>query len=104
MNTAQKLFIGTFAGAMSLAITGCATEKDYRPTESYSELEEQAVAETETRQLVGSRLKQTVDPNNPNPATLSPTTIITREELDRSGEIRLDQILNKHINIRSGRN
>ena len=104
MNTAQRLLIGTVAGAMSIGLSGCASGGDYRPSESYAELDEQPVVTTETRELVGSRLKQTIDPNNPNPATLSPTTIISRDEIDRSGEISLGHMLKKYINIRTTKN
>ena len=101
MNTAQRLLIGTVAGAMSIGLSGCASGGDYRPSESYSELKEQPHVATETRELVGSRLKQTIDPNDPNPATLSPTSIISRDEIDRSGEVTLGSMLQKYLNIRS---
>ncbi len=101
MNTAQRLLFGTVAAAISVGLSGCASSGDYRPTESYAELEEQPHATTETRELVGSRLKQTIDPNNPNPATLSPTSVISRDEIDRSGEVNLQQMLQKYLNIRT---
>jgi broad specificity polyphosphatase/5'/3'-nucleotidase SurE len=104
MNTAQKLLIGTVAGAMSAGLSGCASSSTYSPSESYAELEEQPHAEVETRELVGSRLKQTFDPNDPNLPTLSPTSIISREEIDRTGEVSLGPILQKYLNLRKTRN
>ena len=101
MNTAQRLLFGTVAAAISVALSGCASSGDYQPSESYAELEEQPHVATETRELVGSRLKQTIDANNPNPATLSPISIISRDEMDRSGEINLQQMLQKYLNMRN---
>jgi len=52
-------------------------------------------ADSETVQLGVSRIPRTVEVDNPNRTTISPVTIITREELERTGAVDLGDALKR---------
>ena len=48
------------------------------------------------REVTGSRIPTELDPDDPYPKTRVPVTIITRDEIDRSGAIGVSGVLRNH--------
>ena len=72
----------------------CATAPNtdyYDPAEKFSKK-----APPARMQIVGSRIAREVSPDDPSPPTLSPTAVITREELDRQGDVGLARVLRRY--------
>ena len=86
--------------AVAVLVTGCATSTvPFEPTVKQEVAAEKQV-ETVTREITGSRLKRTVDPDNPNANTLSPVGVMTDEELSRHRT--LEDAIGTMINMRGG--
>lgn len=86
------------AGAVLL--TACATGTvPFEPTKN-QKVAEQTHVESVTREVTGSRIKRTIDPNNPNANTLSPVSVMEHEELLRHRT--LDDAIGTMINMRRG--
>lgn len=64
----------------------------YDPAEKFSKM-----APPERMQIVGSRLAREVSPDDPSPPTLSPTMVITRKQLDRTGDMDLHRVLRRYV-------
>lgn len=75
------------AGAMLALLMGCSANP-YQPERKFSEVSQQRLV-----QLAGSRIPRLVDINDPNPTTISPVTVITRDEIDARGAGDLSDFL-----------
>lgn len=86
------------AGAVLL--TACATgTAPFEPTKN-QKVAEQTHVESVTREVTGSRIKRTIDPDNPNANTLSPVSVMDHEELLRHRT--LNDAIGTMINMRGG--
>jgi len=86
------------AGAVLL--TACATGTvPFEPTKN-QKVSEQTHVEFVTREVTGSRIKRTIDPDNPNANTLSPVSVMDNEELLRHRT--LEDAIGTMINMRGG--
>ncbi len=86
------------AGAVLL--TACATGTvPFEPTKN-QKVSEQTHVESVTREVTGSRIKRTIDPDNPNANTLSPVSVMDNEELLRHRT--LEDAIGTMINMRGG--
>lgn len=86
------------AGAVLL--TACATGTvPFEPTKN-QQVAEQTHVESVTREVTGSRIKRTIDPDNPNANTLSPVSVMEHEELLRHRT--LNDAIGTMINMRGG--
>lgn len=86
------------AGAVLL--TACATGTvPFEPTRT-QKVAEHSHVESVTREVTGSRIKRTVDPDNPNANTLSPVSVMDHEELLRHRT--LNDAIGTMINMRGG--
>ncbi len=56
----------------------------------------------ETRQVTGSRIPTEIDPDENHPKTMIPVTIISRDDIDRSGAISIGGVLRSHPAIWGG--
>lgn len=45
--------------------------------------------------FTGSRIPQAVDENSPYPATTSPLFVMTREQIDQTGEVETGEVLRR---------
>jgi hypothetical protein len=81
--------------------TACASSTvPFEPTLK-QEVAAQTQVESETREFTGSRIKRTIDPDNPNKSTLSPVTQMGSEELSRHRTI--EDALRPLLNMRGGK-
>ncbi|MCG8435951.1 MAG: hypothetical protein MJA83_18180 [Gammaproteobacteria bacterium] len=58
---------------------------------------EQQEVETVRRVVTGSRIKQEVDPTAEIPATQQSVRVVSRDEIDRTGQVDLDDALERAI-------
>ena len=101
MERMSKLISVSTVCAIAVLATACASSTvPFEPTLK-QEVAAQTQVESETREVTGSRLKRTIDPNNPNKSTLSPVTQISNEELRRHRTI--EDALRPLINMRGGK-
>jgi outer membrane cobalamin receptor len=72
------------AAALALTLGACATQShsEYDPVPKFASLQQP----TEKIEVTGSRIKRSADADNLNRDTLSPTSVITREEIDARSE------------------
>lgn len=63
----------------SVALAACSASP-YLPEKKFA-----SAAEKRLMRMTGSRISQMVDPNDPIPATRSPLTVITRDQIDHYG-------------------
>ena len=80
----------TVTSAVYLA--GCAASTGYDPSKKFA-----AMAPAQPMIVTGSRLRQVVSPDDPNPPTVSPTSVITREAIVNSGHIDMKQLLIDYV-------
>jgi len=81
-------------------VAGCASSTvPFEPTLK-QEVAEQTQVETEIREVTGSRIKRTVDPNNPNKDSLTNITVLSSEQLQNHRSI--ESALRPLINMRGG--
>ncbi len=100
MERMPKLVSVTAVCSGALLLAACATGTvPFEPTKN-QEVAEQTHVESVTREITGSRIKRTVDPDNPNANTLSPVSIMDHEELLRHRT--LDDAIGSMINMRGG--
>lgn len=98
MNVSSKSLSLAVIGTIFVA--GCASQGEpYQPYGESSAITEPS-SQPETIQVVGSRLKRTVDPDNPNLSTLSPVSVITNEQMQRRGYNNLCDAVSPMINFR----
>ncbi len=81
--------VGMLLPVLALALAACATSSQL--SQSTAQIEPKQ--KPEPVELGLSRIPQKVDPSNPQ--TTSPTTIITREELDQTGAVSLQDALRR---------
>ena len=82
-------------------VAGCASSTvPFEPTLK-QEVAEQTQVETEIREVTGSRIKRTVDPNNPNKDSLTNITVLGSEQLKNHRSI--ESALRPLINMRGNR-
>lgn len=67
---------------LALLLGACAAQNVYDPVPKFASLERPA----EQIEVTGSRIKRSADVDNLNRDTLSPTSVITREEIDARSE------------------
>lgn len=72
----------TRVAVLAFALCGCATQSEYDPVPKFASLQQP----TEKIEVTGSRIKRSADTENPNRNTLSPTSVITREEIEARSE------------------
>ena len=101
MERIPKLVSVTAICSGAVLLTACATGTvPFEPTKN-QEVAEHTHVESVTREVTGSRIKRTVDPDNPNANTLSPVSIMDNEELRRHRTI--EDAIGTMINIRGRR-
>ncbi len=101
MEKMSKLVSASTICASVVLVTACASSTvPFEPT-AKQEVAAQTHVESETREVTGSRLKRTVDPDNPNANTLSPVAVMDDEELSRHRT--LEDAIGTMINIRGGK-
>lgn len=97
----SKLVSVSTIGVGVVLISACATSTvPFEPTVK-QEVAAQTQTEMVTREITGSRLKRTVDPDNPNATTLSPVAVMDDEELSRHRSI--EDAIGTMINMRGGK-
>ena len=97
----SKLVSAATIGASVVLISACATSTvPFEPTVK-QEVAAQTQPEMETREVTGTRIKRTVDPDNPNASTLSPVAVMDDEELSRHRSIK--DAIGTMINMRGGK-
>ena len=83
MERMLKLVSASTICAGAVLVAGCASGTvPFEPTLK-QEVAAQTQVETETREFTGSRIKRTIDPDNPNANSLSPVTVLDQEDLSR---------------------
>ncbi len=94
----KLLSVSTICAGAVLATACASSTVPFEPTLK-QEVSAQTQAESETREVTGSRLKRTVDPDNPNATTLVPVVVIKGEDLQQHRTLK-DALQN--INVRGG--
>lgn len=92
----------SLAAMATVFLVGCASGGDPYQPRGQSAAVTKASKQPETIQVVGSRIKRSVDPDDPNKSTLSPVSVITNEEMSRRGYNNLYDALSPMLNIRGG--
>ena len=99
MERTSKLISVSTICAGAVLVTACASSTvPFEPTLK-QEVTAQTQVESETREVTGSRLKRTVDPDNPNKTTLVPVVIIKGDDLRQH---RTLQDALRNINTKGG--
>ena len=75
-----------------VCLAGCASSTGYDPSKKFA-----AMAPAQPMIVTGSRLRQVVSPDDPNPPTSSPTSVITREAIFQSGYTDLQRLLTDYV-------
>ena len=100
MERMPKLVSAPVVCAGAVFLTACATGTvPFEPTRT-QKVAEHTHVESVTREVTGSRIKRTVDPDNPNANTLSPVSVMEHEELLRHRT--LEDAIGTMINMRGG--
>ena len=92
-----KLVSAPVVCAGAVLLTACATGTvPFEPTRT-QKVAEHTHVESVTREVTGSRIKRTVDPDTPNANTLSPVSVMEHEELLRQRTIddAIETLINK---------
>lgn len=87
--TGQTIFRLTGLGITALTLAAC-TASPYVPEHKFAEASEARLVV-----VTGSRIPQMVDMNERNPRTTTPTSIITIEDIERTGEMSLCRALKR---------
>lgn len=87
--TGQTILRFTGLGITVLTLAAC-TASPYVPEQKFAE-----AAEARLVVVTGSRIPQMVDMNERNPRTTTPTSIITIEDIERTGESSLCRALKR---------
>lgn len=86
-------------GFAMLALAGCASNDVYEPEPKFAQFE----ADTEKSELTGSRIADYGSPIEQSLGALAPTSVITRDLMDRYGESNLQRFLHSRFpNMVSG--
>lgn len=100
----SKSCAGCLCGVAALSLGACASTETYDPEPKFSQFQ----SAPETVELTGSRLSRYGDRSELARDALSPTSVITRDYLDRYGESSLSRLLCRNfpnlVGDRSGRN
>ncbi len=94
MMTTTRL-LGIAGIACVFLASGCATTDSigtYNPTAKFSQM-----APAQPMLITGSRIRSMVSPDDVNPPTALPVTVITREAIDNSGAVSVQQVLMRHV-------
>ena len=101
MERMLKLVSASTICAGAALVAGCAASTvPFEPTLK-KEVTAQTQVETEVREVTGSRIKRTVDPNNPNKDSLTNITVLGSEQLKNHRSI--ESALRPLINMRGNR-
>lgn len=95
--TGQTIFKLTGLGITALMLAAC-TASPYVPEKKFAEASEARLVV-----VTGSRIAQMVDINERNPRTATPTSIITIEDIERTGEMSLCRALKRMMPNMVGR-
>lgn len=87
MTSATRSAFGVLFGAVALA---ACTASPYLPEQKFAEASEARLVV-----LTGSRIPQMVDMNERNPKSSTPTSVITTEDIERTGESSLCRALRR---------
>ncbi|MDH3588499.1 MAG: hypothetical protein OEQ74_03775 [Gammaproteobacteria bacterium] len=76
----------------ALLLQACVSGHEYNPESKFADMRP-----VQPMKITGSRISRMVDPDDPNQQTLSPVSVMTDEDIARSGEINLGDYLQKRL-------
>ncbi|MBA3564127.1 MAG: hypothetical protein H0W33_09005 [Gammaproteobacteria bacterium] len=104
MPESSKTCASCLCGLAALSLGACASTETYDPEPKFSQFQ----SSPETVELTGSRLSRYGSRYELTRDSLSPTSVITRDYIDRYGESSLSRLMCKNfpnmVGNRSGRN
>ena len=80
------------AAIFGTALAGCVAENQYDPETKFA-----AMRPAQPMKITGSRISRMVSPDDRNPQTLSPVSVMTGEDIKNSGEVNLGDYLLKRV-------
>lgn len=93
MPESSKICASCLCGLATLAIAACASTAVYEPEPKFSQFQPEA----QPVELTGSRLTQYGSQEELTRNALSPTSVITKDYIDRYGESNLGRLLCRHF-------
>lgn len=93
MPESSRICASCLSGLATLAIAACASNASYDPEPKFSQFQ----PAPEPVELTGSRLTQYGSQDALTRNALSPTSVITKEYIDRYGESNLGRLLCRHF-------
>ncbi|MBT8143857.1 MAG: hypothetical protein KJO55_04090 [Gammaproteobacteria bacterium] len=77
---------------MLLPLGGCVSGDQYDPEAKFA-----SMRPAQPMKITGSRIARMVSPDDPNPQTLSPVSVMTGEDIKNSGEVNLGNYLLRRV-------
>lgn len=86
--TTSRIAIVLLAATLSACVSGNA----YDPARKFAEMRP-----VQPMKITGSRIARMISPDDQNPPTQSPVSVLTNEQIENSGEINLGDYLQKRV-------
>lgn len=77
---------------LTVPLAACVSGNQYDPETKFA-----AMRPVQPMKITGSRISRMISPDDMNPQTLSPVSIMTESDIDASGEINLGDYLLKRV-------